>query len=189
MPLAGRRGGRCLSDSVVRRPEGRLCVDKPLFHNIHPAEFEDGWLVRPDDPLFMRRMQATLEITESVPLDYNAQCHGVLAEIRRKGVSLAIDDFGAGYSNVLYILELEPEIVKLDRRLTVGLETESRQGALVRGLVDLCHSMGARVIAEGIETVAEFKAVTELGVEFGQGFLLGRPSNPPPDLTWPHRLF
>ncbi len=62
----------------------------------------------------------TVEITESVPIKYFSQCHWVLAEIRQKGISLAIDDLGAGFSNLKYISDLQPEIVKLDRELIVG---------------------------------------------------------------------
>ena len=167
----------------------RLCPHHPLFVNIHPHEFDEGWLVRPDDPIFRTRAKATLEITESVPLSYFAECHSVLAEIRGKGALLAIDDFGAGYSNLRYILDLHPEVVKLDRDLVAGLRAGSRHERLIRGIVDLCHRMDAKVIAEGIETLGELDAVCALGVDFAQGYLLGRPACPPPDMTWPHKLF
>ena len=181
---------RCVGElgRIHREHAARLLAGSPLFLNIHPAEFDEGWLVRPDDPIFRLRTPATLEITESVPLSYFAQCHSVLAEIRRKGVLLAIDDFGSGYSNLRYILDLEPEIVKLDRQLIVGLRSGTRQEKLIRAIVDLCHRMDSRVIAEGIETLVELDAVRALGVDYAQGYLLGRPANPPPGMTWPHKL-
>jgi len=163
----------------------RRCVGYALFLNIHPHEFDYGWLVRPDDPMFRHKWPVTLEITESVPLKYFTQCHSVLAEIRRKGIALAIDDLGAGYSNLKYIADLEPEIVKLDRDLIAGLTPGSRPFRLLQSIVDLCHRMEAQVTAEGVETESELEAVTELDVDFVQGYVFGRPADPPPDLIWP----
>lgn len=172
--------GRLHRDQAVKRAQGY-----PLFLNIHPHEFDYGWLVRPDDPMFRHRWPVTLEITESVPLKYFAQCHSVLAEIRRKGVSLAIDDLGAGFSNLKYISDLEPEVVKLDRELIAGLLPDTRQFQLLKSLVDLCHRMEAQVIAEGVETESELDATIQLGVDFVQGYVFGQPADPPPDLIWP----
>jgi EAL domain-containing protein (putative c-di-GMP-specific phosphodiesterase class I) len=172
--------GRLHRDQAVKR-----CAGYSLFLNIHPHEFDYGWLVRPDDPMFRHRWPVTLEITESVPLKYFTQCHSVLAEIRRKGISLAIDDLGAGFSNLKYISDLEPEIVKLDRELIAGLSQESRQFRLLLSIVALCHSMEAQVIAEGVETEPELEASVALGVDFAQGYVFGRPADPPPDLIWP----
>ena len=73
------------------------CTEKPLFLNVHPNEFDESWLVQPDDPIFTHDQPIYLEVTESVPLTHFAYCHSVLREIRGKGVSLAVDDLGAGY--------------------------------------------------------------------------------------------
>ncbi len=172
-----------------RENASRICAGQALFLNIDPAELDQGWLVRPDDPIFRHRGQVTLEITETVPIHYFSQCHSVLAEIRAKGIQLAIDDFGAGFSNLKYIADLEPEIVKIDRQLVVGLTPGTRQYRLIESLVKLCHEMGSKVLAEGIETPDELAAVEAAGVDFAQGYLLARPSSPPPDFAWPHRLF
>jgi EAL domain-containing protein (putative c-di-GMP-specific phosphodiesterase class I) len=166
----------------------KACPDWPLFININPNEFDQGWLVRPDDPIFRHKHQVYLEITESAPLIYFEQCHSVLAEIRKKKVLLAVDDFGAGYSNLRYISDLTPEIVKLDRELVAGLREGSRLFQLVRSIVRLCKEMGSRVVAEGIETVAELGAVEIARVDFCQGYLLARPGLPPPQPTWPASL-
>ncbi len=172
--------GRLHRDQAVR-----LCPGHALFLNVDPHEFDFGWLVRPDDPMFRHRYPVTVEITESVPIKYFSQCHSVLAEIRQKGISLAIDDLGAGYSNLKYISDLEPEIVKLDRDLIAGVQAETRQHRLLRSIIGLCQEMEAKVIAEGIETEAELQAVIDLGVEFAQGYVFGLPTSPPPDLIWP----
>jgi EAL domain-containing protein (putative c-di-GMP-specific phosphodiesterase class I) len=175
--------GRLHRDQAVR-----TCPGHHLFINIDPHEFDYGWLVRPDDPIFRHRHAVTVEITESVPIKYFSQCHSVLAEIRRKGISLAIDDLGAGYSNLKYISDLEPEIVKLDRELIAGVQADTRQHRLLESIVQLCHDMEAQVIAEGIETEPELRTVIDLDVDYAQGYVFGRPSTPPPDLIWPGTL-
>ncbi len=172
--------GRLHRDQAIR-----ACQHYPLFLNIDPHEFDYGWLVRPDDPIFRHRHHVTLEITESVPIKYFSQCHSVLGEVRQKGISLAIDDFGAGYSNLKYIADLQPEIVKLDRELIVGCAPGNLAFRLLCSIVGLCKEMNARTIAEGIETTEELQSAIDAGVDYAQGYLLGRPACPPPDLLWP----
>jgi EAL domain-containing protein (putative c-di-GMP-specific phosphodiesterase class I) len=151
----------------------------PLFVNIHPNEFDEGWLVQPDDPIFHHEHPVYLEITESVPLSHFSLCTSVLAEVRNRGVFLAVDDLGAGYSNLKYIADLAPEVVKLDRGLIMNMQKGTRQHRLVRGLVRMCEDLGTKVVAEGIETNAEAEAVLEAGAHFGQGYFYARPSFPP----------
>jgi EAL domain-containing protein (putative c-di-GMP-specific phosphodiesterase class I) len=123
-----------------------------------------------------------------VPLSHFEQCHGVLAEIRARGILLAVDDLGAGYSNLKYIEELNPQVVKLDRQLVAGVRRNSRQEKLVRSIIRLCHDMDAKVVAEGIETLDELAAARDAGADYCQGYLLARPSYPPPDLSLAHYL-
>ncbi|MBK8013864.1 MAG: EAL domain-containing protein [Deltaproteobacteria bacterium] len=167
--------GRSLRELAI---EG--CPYMPLFLNIHPQEFDDGWLVRPDDPVFRHEPAVYLEITESVPLSHHAYCKNTLQEVRSKGIRLAVDDLGAGYSNLRYIADLEPEVVKLDRELVADLPENPRLFSLVRSVVGLCVQLGATVVAEGIERESEFDAAREAGAHFGQGFYIARPANPPP---------
>ncbi len=178
---------RCVSElgRAARMMAVETCEDWPLFLNIHPKEFDEGLLVRPDDPIFFHPHPVHVEITESVPLSHFEMCHSVLAEIRSKGVRLAIDDLGAGYSNLKYIADLSPEIVKIDRGLVIELGSGPRYRQLVKHIVDMCQGMGARVVAEGIETLDELRAVQEAGADFGQGYFLARPAYPPPTVYWP----
>lgn len=180
------QAGRIAELGRIHRQQAiQRCQGYRLFLNVDPNEFDYGWLVRLDDPIFHCRWPVTLEITESVPLKYFSQCKSVLAEIRSRGVTLAIDDFGAGYSNLKYISDLRPEIVKLDRELVAGVSPDTDQARLLGSIVRLCHEMGALVIAEGIETVTELQTVVALDVDYGQGYLLARPADPPPDMIWP----
>lgn len=159
------------------------CPSTPLFVNIHPSEFDHGFLVRPDDPIFAHDHPVYLEITESVPLSHFALCHSVLKEVRGKGVFLAVDDLGAGYSNLKYIADLAPEIVKLDRELIAGVTIDSRTHRLIRHIVNLCNDMGAQVVAEGVETQGELEAVVAAGIRLVQGYLLARPAFPAPSVN------
>jgi EAL domain-containing protein (putative c-di-GMP-specific phosphodiesterase class I) len=158
------------------------CPDHPIFVNVDPNEFDTEWLVRTDDPIFTHGHDVHLEITESVPLSHHQYCHRVLGEVRRRGARLAVDDLGAGYSNLKYISDLSPEIVKIDRELIKDLHKDGRLQTLVSAIVYLCERLGAKVVAEGIETPEEFRAVCDAGVHFGQGYFLARPGNPLPKI-------
>lgn len=170
----------------VREVAFARCTDAPLFVNLHPHELDEGWLVRPDDPLFFHDRAVYLEITESAAFNYFSLCVNVLKEIcSRSGAFLVVDDFGAGHSNLKRIIDLEPHIVKLDLALVRGIEKSKRQQVLVRQVVSLCKELGARVVAEGIETEAELSAVIDTGAHWGQGYLFARPAFPIPKPSWP----
>ena len=140
------RLGRSIREVTFRKVEG------PVFVNIHPNELSSRWLVRPDDPLNFHNSSVYLEITESATFTHFDLCMSVLREIcHRTGAFLVVDDFGAGYSNLSRIIELEPAYVKLDRALIERLDMSSRKMKLVRHIVELCHDLGASVVAEGIE--------------------------------------
>jgi EAL domain-containing protein (putative c-di-GMP-specific phosphodiesterase class I) len=156
------------------------CPQWPLFLNIYPNEFDEPHLVKTDDPIFRHRQPVYLEILESVPLSHFEQCHSVLAEVRARGALLAVDDLGAGYSNLKYIEELSPQIVKLDRALVKGVRHDTRQFRLLRSIIHLCHEMDAKVVVEGIETVGELAAAQEAGADYCQGYFLARPAFPAP---------
>jgi EAL domain-containing protein (putative c-di-GMP-specific phosphodiesterase class I) len=164
------------------------CPDHPLFLNIHPAELNEKWIVQPNDPIFEHEKDVYLEITEGVPLSHFELCQSILSEVRGRGIYLVVDDLGAGYSNLKYIADLAPRIVKLDRGLIAGLVKDSRLFKLVSGIVVLCEQLDAMVVAEGIETTEELEAVIESGARFGQGYLLARPGFPLPAVTWPETL-
>lgn len=163
-------------------------LDLPMFVNLHPNELSERWLVRPDDPLVFHDYGVYLEITESAAFTHFELCMGALKEIcSRTGAHLVVDDLGAGHSNLKRIVDLEPDFVKLDLALIRGIDKSRRQQILVTQVVALCTELGARVVAEGIETVDELLAVRDTGAQFGQGYLLGRPENPMPEVCWPLR--
>jgi EAL domain-containing protein (putative c-di-GMP-specific phosphodiesterase class I) len=183
---ASREGACGRIGRMVREVALARCSGVPLFINIHPDELSARWLVRPDDPIFFYDDQLFLEITESAAFSHFDLCCSVLRELRaRAGCRLAVDDLGAGFSNLKRVVDLEPQVVKLDRTLVQRLHTSPRQQTLVAFLVDLCRQLGAVVVAEGIETLEEFSAVCDSGVRFGQGYLFARPGFPLPNAHWP----
>ncbi|MBX3188776.1 MAG: EAL domain-containing protein [Labilithrix sp.] len=170
---------------IIRELAVAGCPSHPLFLNIHPAELNERWVVQPDDPIFQHSEDVYLEITEGVPLSHFRLCQSVLREVRGRGVYLVVDDLGAGYSNLKYIADLHPRVVKLDRDLIMGLVKDTRMFKLVSAIVVLCRELDALVVAEGIETAEELDAVQEAGAHFGQGYLLAKPAFPPPTVSWP----
>ena len=171
---------------LIREVAFSTCGEVPLFVNLHPEELSSRWLVRPDDPLCFHTRPVFLEVTETAAFTHFDLCKGVLNELcRRTGALLVVDDFGAGYSNLHRLVELEPAIVKLDLALTRGIHRQSRQRAVVRHVVNLCTELGARVVAEGVEQSDELLAVRDLGVHYAQGYFLARPAAPPPAVNWP----
>jgi EAL domain-containing protein (putative c-di-GMP-specific phosphodiesterase class I) len=175
------RLGRLIRDVAVP-----LCTGTRLFLNIHPAELSESWLVRPDDPIFAFEHEIYLEITESVPFTHFDLCLNVLRDVRsRCGVHLVVDDLGAGYSNLNRIADLAPEVVKLDRDLIIDIDRHRRRQQLVSSVVRLCTELGAKVVAEGVETRDEYRALCDTGVHYGQGYLFARPGFPEPQVIWP----
>jgi EAL domain-containing protein (putative c-di-GMP-specific phosphodiesterase class I) len=117
-----------------------------------------------------------IEITEHARVTDYAGLRDAIKPLRRLGAQVAIDDTGAGYASLRHIVELRPDIIKLDRMLLAGLEDDSARGWLVTALVMLALDIGASVTAEGVETRAQLGALATLGVDNVQGYLLGKPS-------------
>jgi EAL domain-containing protein (putative c-di-GMP-specific phosphodiesterase class I) len=124
-----------------------------------------------------------LEVSERTPVSDLARLRRVVADLRKRGFRIAIDDAGAGHASMLVIAEVQPEFVKIDRLLIHGVDVSAARRALVVSLLSFGAHINARIIAEGIETEEELQTLLSLGVEFGQGWHLGRPVMvaPPPD--------
>jgi EAL domain-containing protein (putative c-di-GMP-specific phosphodiesterase class I) len=117
-----------------------------------------------------------IEITEHAQVDdYNA-LRDALAPLRERGAQLAIDDVGAGFANLRHILRLAPDIVKLDLSLTQEIARDPARKALATSLVDFADGVGASIVAEGISSDEDLALLRALGVAYGQGFYLARPS-------------
>lgn len=121
--------------------------------------------------------RVVLEITEHVSVpDYDLLAARA-AEVRSLGVRLAVDDAGAGFASFRHILRLGPEYIKLDRTLIENISEDPARRALAAAVVLFAFEMGSAVVAEGVETLAELRTATTLGIDAAQGFLLGRPTD------------
>jgi len=117
-----------------------------------------------------------IEVTESTMAD-QANLTRVLQEIRALGVAIAIDDFGTGYSSLARLSTFPVDVIKIDKSFVADVQT-TRGEAVLAGIVTLAHATGAHVIAEGVETEAQLRALSTLGVDSASGYLLARPSQP-----------
>lgn len=140
------------------------CVSSPAFASaIAPAAPE----------------RLVVEITERSPVESYAPLLDALQEFRLAGGRLAIDDAGAGYASLQHVLRLRPDLIKLDRSLTSGIDHDPAHQALATALVGFAAETGAQVVAEGIESSSQMVALRSLRVPLGQGYFLGRPAEPP----------
>lgn len=120
-----------------------------------------------------------VELTEHERVqDFDALAAAV-ERLRRRGVALALDDFGDGRSSLRLWSELKPEIVKIDKYFVRDLPRSADKLQTMRALLQISETLGARVVAEGIETLDELRVVRDLGVSLGQGWALGRPGPRP----------
>ncbi|MBV5245784.1 EAL domain-containing protein [Mycolicibacterium sp. PAM1] len=95
--------------------------------------------------------------------------------LRQSGIRLAIDDAGSGFAGLTTILRLRPDIIKLDRELTVGIDTDPSRRALATALTHFAREIDAYTVAEGIETEVQMQLLRDIGIRYGQGYFLGRP--------------
>jgi diguanylate cyclase (GGDEF)-like protein/PAS domain S-box-containing protein len=116
-----------------------------------------------------------LEITESLLMEHIERNIERLQVLRAMGVSIAIDDFGTGYSSLNYLARLPMDILKIDRSFVVGMIQSPESRTIVSTIISLAHSLGLKVVAEGVETGEQLALLNSLGCDEIQGFLLGRP--------------
>lgn len=119
--------------------------------------------------------QLDIEITETVLMENLKQQRGALQTLQIKGVEISIDDFGTGYSSLAYIKHLSVDRIKIDQSFIHDLGQNEESDSIVLAIITMGHSLGLKVLAEGIETAEQLKLLREMGCDEGQGYLLGRP--------------
>ncbi|MCS4505419.1 bifunctional diguanylate cyclase/phosphodiesterase [Arhodomonas aquaeolei] len=155
--------GRELGISVNVSP--RNLTEPEFLGRLH------GWLERYGvDP---RRLE--LEFTEGAVSPDNTRTMDTLQRVRAMGMTVAIDDFGSGYSNMAYLTRIPADVVKIDKSLVLDLETGEQAHFLVRKINNLAHGLGFSVVAEGIETAKAYDFLDGIGCDQGQGFHMARP--------------
>ena len=118
-----------------------------------------------------------LEITDTALIDDIDLATTCIHKLEKLGVRMAIDDFGTGYSSLRYLKNLQVGILKIDRSFTDGLSVDHGDGVIVKAVIDMASALNMAVVAEGIETQYQLDVLKDLGCEYGQGYLFGRPLN------------
>lgn len=167
----------------ARRWRERGASDFQISVNRSPVQFrDDGDGLHPClqelDAVGAPPNAIALEITEGVILDADTATWGRLEQLRRAGIALSLDDFGTGYSSIGQLHRLNLDVVKIDRAFVAGLERGSKSYVLCESIIRMSHSLGLKVVAEGIETAEQRELLTALECDFGQGYLFGRPMRP-----------
>ena len=147
--------------------------------NVSPRQFaEANFLATVKSTLAETRFPATrlqLEVTEGLLLDPKPETLQKIGALVECGVSLAIDDFGMGYSSLAFLKTFPLHTWKIDRLFVNDIARPARDAAIVRAIIDLGHGLGLRVTAEGVETAEQFEVLRKLGCDTLQGYLFSRP--------------
>jgi EAL domain-containing protein (putative c-di-GMP-specific phosphodiesterase class I) len=116
-----------------------------------------------------------IEVTEGEVIVDTAHFAELINEYRALGMKFAIDDFGAGYSGLNLLVNFQPDQIKLDMFLVRGIDGHGPRQAIVRAIDQVCFDLGIDVIAEGVETIAEYEWLADQGVRLFQGYLFAKP--------------
>jgi EAL domain-containing protein (putative c-di-GMP-specific phosphodiesterase class I) len=152
-----------------------------LFVNVFPSamydpEFQGAALVHLAERYGLTPDRVVLEITERAAIENCEVFSEALAELTQFGFSIAVDDVGTGYSGLEKIAHLNPRYLKFDRELIHNIDSSYIRREMTRALKAFADRIGSTIIAEGIEKEGELQALLDLGIEYGQGYLLGRPA-------------
>ncbi len=187
VPLAERRGQiHEMTQHLVRGIMADLRDAPPVLPgpfrlaiNISARQITDARLRQAIGPLFARIREIgwlpEIEITETHIMHLSSQCLEILREFRDQGVGIAIDDFGTGYSSLAYLQNLPVQVLKIDRQFISRLGAKDSDSRIVSAILGIAEALELEVVAEGIETQAQYQTLCELECQRGQGFLMARP--------------
>ncbi len=173
---------------TIRRSVAAVAVNAPadtlLFINLHANDLTDEELYAENAPLAPFADRIVFEITERASLEKMKDIQERMAALRARGYRIAVDDLGAGYAGLSSLASLQPEVVKLDMSLVRGVDQQPIKQRLVASLQTLGGPLGIRVVAEGVETVAERDTLVGIGCDLFQGYLFAKPGRPFPAVNW-----
>jgi len=154
---------------------------KYLFINVNPKTLIDpahreGITEELLDRYGISRDKVVLEITEESAIEEYSLFHGAVLYYKNRGYKIAIDDFGSGYAGLKMLSIIEPDFVKIDRHFISNIDKATVKFNLVDSIISVCHRMGIKVIAEGIENKEEVKTLINIGIDLLQGYYLYKPS-------------
>lgn len=173
---------------IVREKAIAPIADLPehvlLFVNLHPYDLLDQSLGEDNSPFTNLASRIVLEITERESIDRIPSVEDKIHRLQSLGFKIALDDLGAGYAGLSCFATLQPSIVKLDMSMISGINLSDIKQRLVRSLVEACHDLDVKVVAEGVECKEELVSCIELGCDLIQGYFIARPAASFPDVAW-----
>ena len=116
-----------------------------------------------------------LELTESALMDDPQHVISQLKELRQAGISIAIDDFGTGYSSLSYLRKFPIDFLKIDQSFIRDIGEDNNDETIIKAIIQMAHSLGQKVVAEGVETSEQLDFLVSLGCDYAQGYLFGKP--------------
>jgi diguanylate cyclase (GGDEF)-like protein len=148
--------------------------------NVSPLQFkgDEEWILNWFDymsDLGLNQDAIIVEITENLLMESEESIRSKLTKLKDHGISIAIDDFGVGYSSLSYLQKMDVDILKIDKSFVDDLATESNSRDLCRAMIMMAHHLDIKVVAEGIETELQKQILSDFGCEFGQGYLFSEP--------------
>jgi EAL domain-containing protein (putative c-di-GMP-specific phosphodiesterase class I) len=157
----------------------RAGLDLPVAVNLSVANLLDAHLARQVSDLLtslgLPPRALELELTEDTLMADPVRSKQVLGELRTLGIRLAVDDYGTGYSSLAYLQELAVDELKLDKSFTMRMTQDPGAAAIVRTTIDLAHSLGLTMVAEGVENEAALAELARLGCDLAQGYHISKP--------------
>ena len=155
--------------------------DKLLFVNVDPAVIKDEHFIKGFTKEILTEhnispMSLIFEITEKTSIDNYKNFNEVINYYKSQGYKIAIDDVGTGYSGLTTIAETRPYYIKMDMSLVTDITRDNFKKAIIKSFVELANATNSKIIAEGIETVSDLYTLIEIGVHYGQGYLINRPA-------------
>ena len=175
----------CRQSAAWREAHG---ASRPIAVNISAVQLQRGEfehdLRRILDAYAMPSGMLELEVTESALIHDSAHLACMSQRLRELGVGVAIDDFGTGYSNLLYLKHFHPAKIKIDRSFVQTILSRDEDRAIVRAVIDMAHAIGARVVAEGVESGEVGRMLRELGCDEAQGYHFARPAPAETLVAW-----
>lgn len=166
----------CLAASGWKEVTGR---DIGISVNVSPRQFRDPGFTNAvmgalsNNSLAPERLE--LEITERLLLDNSIETAEILRELDRAGIRLSVDDFGTGYSALSYLKSYPFDTLKIDKSFIQDVMKEPEDASLVRAIINMAHSLGLTIIAEGVEKESQTNFLKQEGCDFAQGYFYSRP--------------
>jgi EAL domain-containing protein (putative c-di-GMP-specific phosphodiesterase class I) len=162
-------------EGAIDFPEGTK-----LFLNIRPSAFHDPSFQPDELCATLERCQLTpsdvvFEISEQESIDNFTTFREAREEYGKLGFQFAMDDTGAGYASFESVLELRPEFIKVDRAFVSGIDEDPARQAILLGFQSIAEKINAKIVGEGLDTLEELQTLARLGIQFGQGWLFGKP--------------